>query len=68
MIVRKGSSSKNDDLAGCILVLAKMHGISATREALVSALPLSNGALAPSVFSRAASRLGFVSRVVCSRL
>jgi len=61
-------STVNDDLAHCILALARIHGINTTRDALVSGLPLARQGLMPSTFDRAASRIGFTSRIVRSRL
>lgn len=62
------ASGVNDDLAQCILALARIHGINTTYEALTAGLPLVRQRLMPSTFGRAASRLGFSSRVVKRRL
>lgn len=51
-------------LAACLLFIAKLLGRSATRDFLLSGLPLQGGILTPSVFPRAAKRAGLVARVV----
>lgn len=56
--------SEVDPLVECLLVLASYHGGTSSREALVAGLPLDNGSLSPSLFARAASRAGLVSKIV----
>ena len=51
-------------LADCLLLLAKHHGLTATRDSILAGLPLERGVLTPSGFSRAASRASFSSRIV----
>lgn len=68
MSTENNAASVNDDLAHCLLALARFHGINTTRDALVSGLPLGRQGLMPSTFARAASRLGFTSRIARSRL
>lgn len=45
------------------MALARMNGISRTRDALISGLPLVDFQLTPSIFGRAASRAGMASKV-----
>src|SRR5690606_7819349 len=40
------------------------HGVAITYAAITEGLPLVNGALSPSLFSRAAARIGFNSHLV----
>lgn len=48
----------DDPLSACLLWLAGANGTPTTRDALVDGLPLAGGRLSPSVFSRAADRVG----------
>ncbi len=54
----------NDPLVQCLLALCKFHGDGSTPEALTAGLPLQDGKLTPSLFSRAASRAGLSSKVI----
>lgn len=54
----------DDTLLQCLLALCRFHGAASTAEALTSGLPLESGQLVPSMFERAASRAGFVSRII----
>ena len=58
------SDHTKDPLSACILWLAQSHGISTTYAAITEGLPLVNGALSPSLFSRAVARIGFNSHLV----
>ncbi|TXS89565.1 type I secretion system permease/ATPase [Parahaliea maris] len=58
------SAVKDDSLLQCLLALCRYHGSASTAEALSGGLPLVNGRLTPSLFERAASRVGLVSRIV----
>ena len=51
-------------LVDCLAVLCRHHGKEFSREALLNGLPLTDGNLTPSGFSRAAKRIGFKSKVV----
>lgn len=53
-----------DPLLECLLVVARAHGIATTRDAAVAGLPLDDNRLSPSLFARAARRVGFASNVV----
>lgn len=53
-----------DPLLECLLVLSAFHGETSNRESLVSGLPLEQAHLTPSLFSRAASRAGLVSKIL----
>ncbi len=54
---------KDDLLLECLLLLARAHGGTLTRDAALAGLPLENGRLSPSLFARAARRAGMSSRV-----
>lgn len=54
----------NDPLVQCLLALCKYHGNGSTPEALTSGLPLQDGKLTPSLFSRAASRVGLSASIL----
>ncbi len=54
---------KADPLLDCLCLVAKLHGRAANRDSLVAGLPLSDGQLRPSLFSRAAKRAGLRTRV-----
>jgi ATP-binding cassette subfamily C protein LapB len=54
----------HDPLLDCLVELVKIHGRPATAASLSAGLPLSEGGLTPSLFSRAAARAGFSSKVV----
>lgn len=54
----------SDDLLQCLLLLARAHAITTTRETLLAGLPLVAGLLSPSLFSRAARRAGLTSKLV----
>ncbi len=58
------SDITKDPLSACILWLAKSHGVTTTYAAMTEGLPLVNGCLSPSLFSRAAARIGFNSHVM----
>ncbi len=52
-----------DALLECLLVLARAHGCSLTRDAATAGLPLVNHRLTPSLFDRAARRAGLTSNL-----
>jgi ATP-binding cassette subfamily C protein LapB len=54
----------HDPLLDCLVELVKIHGRPATAASLSAGLPLSERGLTPSLFSRAAARAGFSSKVV----
>lgn len=54
----------NDDLLQCLLLVARAHDITTTRETLLAGLPLVANVLSPSLFSRAAQRAGLTSKLV----
>lgn len=54
----------NDPLSACLLWLAAENGAATSRDALVSGLPLVDGCLTPSVFSRAAERVDLKVKLV----
>ncbi|MCB1960832.1 MAG: type I secretion system permease/ATPase [Rhodocyclaceae bacterium] len=52
-----------DALLECLLVVARAHGCTLTRDAATAGLPLTNHRLTPSLFERAAQRAGLASRI-----
>lgn len=54
----------HDPLLDCLVELTRIHGRPSTHAALVAGLPMREGGLTPSLFSRAAARAGFSSKVV----
>jgi ATP-binding cassette subfamily C protein LapB len=54
----------HDPLLDCLVELVKIHGRPATAASLSAGLPLTESGLTPSLFSRAAARAGFSSKVV----
>ncbi|TDG15256.1 type I secretion system permease/ATPase [Seongchinamella unica] len=53
-----------DPLLQCLLALCRYHGNASTAEAVMGGLPVDSGQLTPSLFERAASRVGLTSRIV----
>jgi len=51
-------------LLECLLLIARAHQITSTRETLLAGLPLEAHQLTPSLFSRAAKRAGLTSKIV----
>lgn len=58
------ASSVRDELLDCLLILARSHGASITRDGALAGLPVENGRLTPALFARAAHRAGLSSKVV----
>lgn len=54
----------SDELLDCLLILARSHGATITREGVLAGLPLEQGRLTPALFGRAAHRAGLSSKVV----
>mgnify|MGYP000001674159 FL=1 len=61
-------SEKSDELLQCLQAVARMHQHEISSETLTAGLPLEQGKLTPSVFTRAAARAGMTARIVKSRL
>ncbi len=57
-----------DPLVGCLLILARQHGLPVSEFAATAGLPLHDGRLLPSMFDRAARRVGMRARVVARPL
>lgn len=55
--------SEPDPLVGCLLLLAARHGLPASEYAVTAGLPLDDGRLMPSMFERAARRVGLRARL-----
>lgn len=53
-----------DPLVTCLLILARQHGLPVSEFAVTAGLPLDDGRLLPSMFDRAARRVGMRARVV----
>jgi len=53
-----------DPLRDCLLVLAKHYGLAASAESVTAGLPLKQTYLTPTLFVRAARRIGLVCRVL----
>ena len=53
-----------DELLGCLLVLARLHGRAISADGALAGLPLEQGRLTPTLFERAAHRAGLSSRIV----
>jgi len=58
----------SDPLVGCLLILARHHGLPASEYAITAGLPLTDGRLLPSQFDRAAARIGLRARLSERRL
>lgn len=57
-----------DSLLGCLILVARAHGGTLTRDAALAGLPVEGGALSPSLFARAAKRAGLSARNVAQPL
>ena len=57
-------SEKSDELLQCLQAVARMHQHEISSETLTAGLPLEQGKLTPSVFTRAAARAGMTARIV----
>jgi ATP-binding cassette, subfamily C, bacterial LapB len=60
----KRMTRTDDPLLQCLLALCRYHGNASTAEAVMGGLPVDTGALTPTLFERAASRVGLTSRIV----
>jgi ATP-binding cassette, subfamily C, bacterial LapB len=58
------ATAERDELLGCLIILARTHGETITRDGALAGLPTDNGRLTPSLFERAAHRAGLSSKVV----
>lgn len=58
------SAPPSDDLLLCLLQVAAAHGLDATRETLLAGMPLDGPLLPPSLFVRAARRVGLAANLV----
>ena len=59
-----GAAEGMDELLACLMMIARAHGESPTRDALLAGLPLEQHRLTPSLFERAARRAHLSSRLV----
>ena len=53
-----------DELLACLQIVARTHGVAATRDALMAGLPAEDARLTPSLFARAALRAHLSSQLV----
>jgi ATP-binding cassette subfamily C protein LapB len=60
--------SGNDELLACLLIVARSHGESATRDAIMAGLPAEHARLTPGLFERAARRAHLSSKLASSPL
>lgn len=58
------AAADRDELLGCLIVLARLHGETITRDGALAGLPTEDGRLTPSLFERAAHRAGMSSKIV----
>ena len=58
------AAADRDELLSCLIILARAHGETITRDGALAGLPLDAGRLTPSLFERAAHRAGLSSKVV----
>ena len=58
------ATTDGDPLLACLLIVARAHGLPANAEAAAAGLPTADGRLTPSLFERAAHRVGLSSKVV----
>jgi len=58
------AAAARDELLGCLIIVARSHGETITRDGALAGLPLEGGRLTPSLFERAAHRAGLSSKVV----
>lgn len=61
-------TTQPESLVECLLLVARAHHITSTRESLLAGLPLTKAGLTPSLFPRAAKRAGLTSKVVARAL
>ncbi len=66
LVPDRDAHQQADELLGCLLVLARLHGRALSADGALSGLPLEQGRLTPSLFERAAHRAGLSSRIVRS--
>ncbi|QNM98524.1 type I secretion system permease/ATPase [Chitinimonas koreensis] len=57
-------STRYDPLLDCVVMIARIFGITTTHESLSAGLPLENNQLTPALLPRAAARAGLTARVV----
>lgn len=57
------SREHTDQLLECLVFLSKFYAVPNSRDALIAGLPLVDGRLSVPLFSRAAERAGFASRI-----
>lgn len=58
--------SQEDNLLACLLVIAKLHGLPGSPEAVTAGLPLDDGKVSPALLERCAKRLGLTAQF-CSQ-
>lgn len=66
--VAAATRSNIDSLLVCLILVARAHGGSLTRDGALAGLPVEGSALSPSLFARAAKRAGLSARNVAQPL
>tara|TARA_R110001583_G_scaffold172439_1_gene326193 strand:+ start:5311 stop:7449 length:2139 start_codon:yes stop_codon:yes gene_type:complete len=61
-------SSEKEELSNCLQVICEHYKLTFSKDVLFSGLPLINGDLTPSIFSRAAERAGLKSKIATRSL
>jgi len=64
LLSEQQAQAGRDELLGCLIVLARLHGLTLTPDAALAGLPTHDGMLTPALFERAAHRAGLSSKVV----
>lgn len=62
------SAAHDDPLLGCLVEITRLHGVTATSQALSAGLPLEKHRLTPALLPRAAARAQLSARVVKRKL
>ncbi|MEI8648187.1 hypothetical protein P4S73_10140 [Paraglaciecola sp. Hal342] len=59
---------EKEDLSNCLYVICEHYNLDYSKDVLLSGLPLMDGDLTPSIFSRAAERAGLNSKIATRTL
>jgi ATP-binding cassette subfamily C protein LapB len=59
---------ESDPLLGCLLIVARWHNLAASVNAVAAGLPLLDNRLTPTMFERAAQRVGLSARIAAQPL
>ncbi|WP_101048800.1 type I secretion system permease/ATPase [Macromonas nakdongensis] len=58
------AAADRDELLACLVIVARSHGETITRDGALAGLPVEGGRLSPGLFERAAHRAGLSSKLV----